>query len=501
MYRILIAEDNTLIRKGIISTIDWAGLDCQLIGEAENGYQATELLEQYLPDILITDIRMPIMDGLQLLDHVSRNFPHMQTLVISGYENFDYVRYAMQHASIDYLLKPIRRDDINRAISRACQKLNQQSVLQDPDQLRLTVLRDAMQGFYSDQLPIRVQEFQAAVCFCVITFQIPPNKHPLLPQMLVGSMQSQEGLTCYLIPNRLCHELVLQFTSEQAYYRLPKHLEQLSQALESAIADKFFLGCSAPCKKLSELARCRSQAHLAFLQHLLYPKTSVLYWSDSLDQPDNLLSTQEEQKLSHLLLSGDAPQTVELCTALLDTSTCTQFKNTITLQARLLQIYCLLAQPESDCQIEIQQEIARFSPDYLFQFYTFEQIIDCVSSFCRRICNNLLASRGDLSTLIESVRQYMETHYDAHITLPFLADLFHISPAYLSQIFKRQYGIGLNRCLRDIRLRAACQMLQEESTKLSDISLQCGFRDYVHFSKTFKDVIGSTPSEFRKQYH
>jgi two-component system response regulator YesN len=120
MYTILIVDDKTLIRKGLIKMIHWEALGVQPAGEAENGRKAINMIKKKQPDMVITDIRMPDCDGISLLKEISAEYPDIKTIVISGYDDFEYARAAIKSGSLDYLLKPVDPKELNRAIEHAC---------------------------------------------------------------------------------------------------------------------------------------------------------------------------------------------------------------------------------------------------------------------------------------------------------------------------------------------------------------------------------------------
>lgn len=128
MYRVLIVEDEKVIRQGIIYVVDWTALDCVVAGEAENGQQGLEMIERFSPDIVITDVRMPLMDGLEMIrrGRENRNF---EAILLSAYDDFDYVRRALKLEACEYLLKPVNNEELMQAIENACRKTERKNKL------------------------------------------------------------------------------------------------------------------------------------------------------------------------------------------------------------------------------------------------------------------------------------------------------------------------------------------------------------------------------------
>jgi two-component system response regulator YesN len=121
MIKVVVVEDEDLIRKGLIYTFDWTAYDCVVVGEASNGREGLSTITKEQPDIVITDIRMPIMDGLKMIEEAEDRF--FETIIITGYAEFEYARKAIQHQVSEYLLKPIDHDELGRSIKKLIQKI------------------------------------------------------------------------------------------------------------------------------------------------------------------------------------------------------------------------------------------------------------------------------------------------------------------------------------------------------------------------------------------
>lgn len=118
MVKVIVAEDEELILNHIIKNIQQIDLEFVIVGAAQNGKQALEMIEEFSPDLLLTDIRMPVIDGLELLKNVALNYPYIKTIVISGYSEFDYAKQAIKYGVNDYLLKPLELEELRKALAK-----------------------------------------------------------------------------------------------------------------------------------------------------------------------------------------------------------------------------------------------------------------------------------------------------------------------------------------------------------------------------------------------
>lgn len=118
MLKVLIVDDEPTMRKGLVMGVDWAAMDCVVVGEAANGEEGLQAAKRYNPGLIITDIRMPKMDGLEMLAELRKRGSLVHVILLTAYDDFDYVRSALQHGAVDYLLKPFRDDELRAAITR-----------------------------------------------------------------------------------------------------------------------------------------------------------------------------------------------------------------------------------------------------------------------------------------------------------------------------------------------------------------------------------------------
>lgn len=500
MFEVLIAEDNALIRRGIISAIAWEQNNCHLLAEAENGRHAIELIERQPPNIVVTDIKMPVTDGLALLDYLSAHYPHIRTIVISGYDNFDYVHHALQRGSVDYLLKPIRREEINRAIAHACDAIREKQKQNVPDYMISTLLFSALDGNYPASpadIPSFAQSIVSTASFCTVLFQAPRQSHPLIGQMVRKGLDAVCDTQIYERAHMDETLFLIILKSPEQYAALARAIDRLAQSIGDALGQTLAFGVSQLCPDFFQLHFYRFQACIALQQHFLRPHQRVFLWKPA-PETTPLLFPNLETTLLHALLAGDLNRARELCTETLYRITQSPDSQVSDLNTAIMQIYYIMLKTHATDCTKILAEINRFSVDYLLHFHDLDEICVFLCELCRPICNEALSRQRDSLTLLDDIKSYIDDHFSEHISLQTLSEIFHLSTPYLSQCFKKRYGYGLNRYLRNLRIQAARHLLSQTDARLNSICTQCGFQDYVHFSKVFKEETGLSPSEYRK---
>ncbi|MBQ3028165.1 MAG: response regulator [Lachnospiraceae bacterium] len=137
MLKVVVIDDESVVRKGIVLGVDWTAMDCVVVGEASNGEEGLLAIEQYNPNLIITDIRMPKMDGIEMVTELRKRGNRAHVIVLTAYDDFQYVRSALQLGAVDYLLKPFRNPDLEAAISRVMEKEKDRSAMKPEDMLPL----------------------------------------------------------------------------------------------------------------------------------------------------------------------------------------------------------------------------------------------------------------------------------------------------------------------------------------------------------------------------
>lgn len=124
MLKVLVVEDEEMIRKGIVLAVDWAALDCVVVGEAANGLQALEAVERYAPSLIITDLKMPVMDGLEMLRQLRERGNNAFVIILTAYDSFTYAQAALRLGAVDFLLKPFHDGELEQAVTRLKQRMD-----------------------------------------------------------------------------------------------------------------------------------------------------------------------------------------------------------------------------------------------------------------------------------------------------------------------------------------------------------------------------------------
>ena len=527
LKRILIVDDNAMAIDAIKSNIDWPKLGCDLAGTFSNAPELLEQLGQLAPDLIISDIRMPGMTGLELAKSVLAINPAIKIILVSAYDDFDYARQAIRVGVFDYVEKPIHFDYLSQVIAKAVEKIDQERLLL----AEFTRNRQAMeQKFYLDLLNYMPAEGEFALASTAEYLDVPiacPQYLCFIVRILNAQQrQSVFGIQHYhvqllnliadvnqlfadcrllrqvTIANQvvffLGHDLALsQSLYQLALYRLT---DFFNNHQDSPLA--FAIGIGNEVPSFWQLPLSFNDAKTAADYRFFFPERNVYSIRDlhpGTGSPLIFTDFAEEKMLSLLFnknISGIEDFVRELENELahsgLDRSGVFAFVYSII--AKLLQFF----QKTGITAESVDTEIARTFAN-LATFSTTAEVCAWLGQIlmmsCQILQDSLASSHQQVS---QKALNYIETHYgEAALNLTQIAEHVNMSPSYLSEIFKKELQMTVSEAMTHVRIEAAKALLKSTNLPLKDISERVGYANQYYFSACFKKQTGQTPSSFR----
>lgn len=453
MYRILIADDNPLIRMGIKNMIDWKGFHAELAGEAKDGDEALVMLQESNPDLLITDIRMPGKDGLYLLDKVKSDYPNMHTIVISAYEEFEYAKRALRAGSVNYILKPINPRELNASI-KAALEIKKESVGFEQvlevcnDESTLIALKCKEQIEITELLQILANYPDISITkrgdvFCIVCTDS-NRKYKEVKECIIKKLVGQK-----LIGNAR--------TSDY---------NSIEEAWRGALEDAAF-----------EIIRDMEVSN---------------------DEKNLKLDTLSEDTIVLLCQSGNDEKMHEICHKLFQFTARENRENYddfIKPIVRFLRTLMLVEEKNFQKIKAILDKVEKqkHTPTY----FSIEEMENEIKDAISELCITFQRISGSKKELVEKVKEMIEKNYQQDISLGRLAQLFFVSQPYLSKIFKQETGTNLNSYITEVRMQHAKELLEKTDKKVSEIAKMVGYEEPNYFTKVYKKSYGVLPSDER----
>lgn len=518
MYRYIIIDDESLIRKGIIKKLEPLQDLAICCGEAANGKKGLELVEKYEPDFVILDMYMPVMGGMELLPYLAEHYPDLPMVVISGYQNFDYMKQAITSKAIDYILKPFSAEEIQKTVRNVIDTLKNKKQLES----RFTTIQEEKEDAYYN-LDIKFLE-NLILGYETGSREIASRKlsfinqaHPfvlftLYQKKSLWDADLQEWLDensyndlalCLSHPSIQQFKFIILFVPKDSSLRkryIDRFLDMLilwTDHQELTI----YIGISNSHIDLSELHTAFSETTEALNeQKIACSQTSWFFCENCLspllinwDQTEEFLfriesgMSQEVQILFEQLF--DYYSTLPSCTLADIKHHCEQLSS----QCRVILNYYLNKQSDSPSQSSSMQAIVNtlFCTEDVKKYY--QQFFLNVTNMVRD--KSVYAN----NELIDRILIYMQRNYQKNLTQEFIASLFYLNRSYLSQLFRQKTGEKFIDYLNDIRIEKAKELLTATDRKMYQIAKAAGYDNTKYFFRIFKKKTGLTPEQFREQ--
>ena len=531
MLKVFLAEDEFIIREGIKNNIDWQAHGYEFCGEASDGELAFPLIQKTRPDILITDIKMPFVDGLALSRLVKKELPETEIIILSGYEEFDYAKEAIQIGVARYLLKPINGETLLQEIDSVAEiilgKQKEKEIREKyQKEMEENSLRDQMDLFQhlvtgdcsmeellsvADKLDLKIM----APWYSIVLLKIQSMKHDyeeysgsiVVVDERIAKLAEPEHV---LVFDRALEGRAFLFKADSEEELLAYQKEYLGDVKEvlSGYANlRYFGGIGTPVNRLREIPASFEDASHAFAHRYLVAEScildsSLLMQEGAAEQEDFRISAVNPEqidraKMQEFLRTGDLDEVIYFVDEFFGKLDGGAMKSRIFRQYITMDAYFSIADFLKGLGLQ-KDEIE--APD---QDSSILQDEKSAMDYIVRIMNKALVLREKRASsryedVVSEVIHYIEDNYaQEELSLNLLASHVNFSPNHLSMIFSQQTGQTLIRYLTDYRMNRAKELLRCSGKKSSVISMEVGYKDPHYFSYLFKKTQGMTPTQYR----
>ena len=524
LYKIMIVDDEAEVRQAIARKIDWKAVGFEIVADAENGRDALEKAEALELDVVLTDIKMPFMDGLELGAELSRRKPNLKLIVFSGFDEFEYAKEAIKLNVVEYVLKPVNAaeltailDRVRRALDAEIEQRRNISRLTQAYQESLPLLREKfLQDLLRGPMDPQVLEAQAerfglavregaykvaAVCGMVSGAERRPALSAELVPVSVQQMLSDA------LRDRCRSEIVVGVSSilvATAWERDPveslmRILGEVCAECERILGVTLTVGIGRPCQKLEELYRSCREARAALEYRAVVGPGKPIYIQDMerLDRTAPEGDSHREQQLLSVIKFGTREQIAAMVDKLLSDG-----EGEWSDQSRALGMLGTLLSILRRCRLG---EEAMLGPrgDWL-RLLAEDAPLEELRAWLLSVCLNMSGCMDQrrVSTakrLVEEAERYIRENYpDSGLSVDRLCDHLHISQSYFSTIFKQETGRSYVQYLTDVRMEHAVELLRTTDDKTYMVAEKVGYDEPNYFSYVFKRRFGVSPSQFRK---
>lgn len=510
MYSIFLVDDEALELETLRDYIRWEEMGLYVVGTAGNGRDALEKIEAVRPDIVLTDVQMPMMNGIELADILNERYDWIQVMFLTGHDEFHYVKSALHAGAVGYLLKPLDMQEIESVITKVKQLCEESRMkLRSIEAAKAKILKE-LSGEKNPQ-----QAAKLANSFSLLARQPETIPYALAlfsvdPKEAEGEQQSLEEwmsrLTAYLEHFFKLKNLETVFVpykeGEIGVYmeaaKQPGHYawEDLAEAMGRALGFTVTAAVGGQETALPHIHRLYEQSRIILNERFYEGTGTVIHGAAVRDRfySEHLPPFERKEwfEAIHQLESGQAAQQLHRYfggLAALRVKSKIICDWAIGLADELLELH--EPAPEGFKRAELYHSI--------YNALTLHEIEDLILGTAETAVS-LLGKRfmDKNAKLVHKVRTVIDQHYDTPITINSLSEQVYLSPNYLRSIFKDKTGMTIHDYLTRIRLGKAKELLADGSLKIQDIAQRVGYESTSYFISLFVKNLGVTPNEFRK---
>lgn len=534
--KVFLVEDEMVIRRGIKKSIDWEKEGYIFCGEASDGELAYPMIIKEKPDILITDIRMPFMDGLELCKLVKKELPNIKILILSGYDEFDYAKEAIRLGVTEYLLKPISSGKLLEALNGVSESIRREKEDKDLVRKYMEEMREntehEKQKFFEQMIAGNLSMADAletgkkyemnlsAGMYNLLLFRFTLGKENRKSGELLGEAEyAIEKLTErleYVFEFQRGVEgwafLLMADNEEQMSERVKELSKDLEEIMKNYSTIAYFGGIGQPVARLRELEESFREAERALAARFTMELNRIISVEDirmaqNVDTLDDIEITSfgEIEKtrtmLEKFLNNGAEDEIDEFVDVYINELPEENLKSVLMRQYIIMDAYIVMM---SFCEkIEgIEGEMQAQSEELKNSMKTI-QTLEEIKNYIRMLLKKIIGVRDTISgrrysDIIEIAKdQIRKTYMSDEISLNTIAAEVGMSPSYFSSIFSKEMGKTFVEYLTEIRMDRAKELLMCSSMKTSEIGYEVGYKDPHYFSYIFKKTQNCTPKEFR----
>lgn len=540
MIKVFLVEDEFIVREGIKNNIDWDKYGYEFCGEASDGELAFPIISKEKPDIVITDIRMPFMDGLELSRLIKKELPQIKIIILSGHEEFEYAKAAIQIGIEEYLLKPINGDELLQAVNHVAEKIkeereNSQTANDSGDisELRINGKRELFNDLIDGETPLselleRGRELELdlmAECYNILMLKIqrPQNGasyskriEELYDRVEAYAEEQREDMICF---DRAPEGKAILFKGEKES-DVDAKIQSFTEFFRNLIAGyedvSYFGSVGHSVLRVRELNRSYEAASHVFAYRFLVDGNRIVCMED-IERPGKMSAKDnncligsvdtgglDKRKIEGFLRGGEIEETRFFVEEYIRNTGEAGNSSMIFRQYIIMDMFFaathFLSQIDEEKAKSIQEPFS--SPEQMQDTIsrldtTVDYIVDLFQSVMEVRDRQMTEHNSDV---VEVAKNYILDNYSQEdLTLNSVASHVNVSPNHLSAMFSQKTGQTFVKYLTDIRMNRAKELLKCTNKRSNEISEEIGYKDPHYFSHLFKKNVGCTPLQYRER--
>ena len=534
-HNILIVDDEQLIRQGLRARIEYLGIDVDEIFEAENGLMALRLQEEHPIDVVITDIRMQDMDGLELIQEMQKKNNQIKFVVLSGYAEFSYAETAIRLGVKAYLLKPVSNDDLKAAFDKAYKEMEQTASVRQEVQMKKRMDREkqvyqqekALNALFSSQEAGAVTREQLcklcgydekmwaggaeSVLYLAILHinkesfehqRFRPVDHELVRFMIRNIFEEIQAPCEKLLVNSLSdtRQMYGIFIGDDKK-KLRMEVERIYLRMRSVLEKKMGIYLTIG------VSRCRSQlegketseARQALKQRIIYGKANIYFYEDIRILGEQEFPVSQLHLLEQYIEHNEIFKVKNLVQEIFSEELVKKYGSAYLriMWIRILNLLLHHYERRGRNAAEIEKMLQNYN--LLDRIQSLQEIRQKIIEMVMECVSTESVADANARSKIQMAIGYIQEHFAENLTVNVLAEHYGMSPNYFSSMFKKEMSRSAVNYITELRINQARELLYHSELSVVDISKKVGYEDSQYFFRVFKKYLGMTPLQYREE--
>lgn len=536
MLKMFIVDDEDMEREGIRSLYAWEELGLSVIGEAWNGQSALEALTDIEPDLVITDVRMPGMNGLEFAARLKKRYANVKFIFISGYEDFDAARNAVDVNAIAYLMKPINKDALIRTIEEAIGRITEEKHREEEGirlkhqveaslpVLREQFLRDMLLGIdkadgdrtiqqartYGLALPagktaVMVVKLEASAAQAEQNDPDQPHMKAIQVYRQLSQIIKAETPLPPVMTREGEYTVLIPCSSMMAPEDMEEHLETTAESwiaqISKATGLTLTIGLALAEDGMSSVHPCYRKARMAVNRKFYLGARNVLWYVEDEEAQEEITVVVHRMKeeLADAVLMSELDKIKSIVMS------CFQGKQMKREQAWFVAAdlinTALQTMSEKKNLLKSVFEQAGTPWENMMRKETIDALAVWVVSYIERIAELARTHRGSKNEqVVHTIKQCVQDEYMLDLSVEYIAGKVFLAPGYVRKLFKNETGVTLKDYIVQTRMKKACELLRRPELKVNEVAHAVGYENVSYFCSVFKNFYGTTPGEFKDAY-
>ena len=531
LFNLIIVEDEDITRLGLRDCVSWEDYDINVVFEASDGLEALQFIEQNHVDIVLTDVKMPLMDGIELVERIRENNKNIKVIFISGHWDMQYLKSAFHLEAIDYILKPIIPKELHNMLTKVTQLCIQEqqqeelfNEMKDKLEQSMPVLRERFfselinERYYSKEEVIERSSFLEIILnpndyYCVMTLVYNPEfideksaKNITLRLIPIREILEEElkKFNAYCINennNELC--IIIQFDSPVEHEQMIDLAKRLKSTVNHSVSEFITIGIGKVLQGIENIGESYRQSLHAAEQSVFLGNNNVIHIADveKVSRKVGYYSTKDITDIINYVRTGKSEEIKKSVSALFR-----RLKQNPKIHISYVRNICLelivtINLQLMEYKVIREDENQEYTWEELFTILNIDEIQEWITNQMVQACEKILSVQTNTSNnIVYMIKKAVEENFCENISIQNLADELFLTPNHLYMLFKKETGETFNQYLTRYRMEKAKEYLSEPKYKLYQITEMVGYSDSDYFTKLFKKHTNYTPSRYRELF-